>query len=104
VAVTVTEVEAVTLVVSTLTLAPDAEANTLALPAGTTIVAGAGNTVELLDVMVTMAPPDGAGSLSVTARVTLKPPTTLEGVTVTEATLGSTTGATVAAAVLLAPL
>jgi len=90
-AVTVTLVEAVTAVVRTLTL------NDLA-PAGTTRVAGTGNAALVLE-SVTVAPPAGAAALRLTERFTLAPPTTLACETETEVSVGSTTGATVAAAV-----
>jgi hypothetical protein len=91
--VTVTEVEAVTVLVVTPRLAPDA-------PAGTDTLAGMGNARLVLE-RLTDAPPDGAGPLSVTTRVADNPPVRLEGATVRDE---STAGTRVTEAVLLVPL
>jgi len=96
VAVTVTGVEAVTVVVCTTTLAVDR-------PSWTVRLAGTGNTVALL-VSVTEAPPEGAGPLSVTVTIAKAPPAMLVGSTVTAVSVGSTAGATVTFAVLLTEL
>lgn len=59
---------------------------------------------ELLLKIATCAPPAGAGPVSVTVPVEdCSPPTTLEGLSVTEETVGSGTGLTISEAVFVVP-
>jgi hypothetical protein len=90
------DVETRTMDVYTLKLA-------LATPAGTVTLAGMLAAELLLD-SATTAPPGGAAALSVTVPVEdCSPPTTLAGFSVNEATVGSSSGRTVRAAVLVVP-
>jgi len=76
---------------------------TLAVPAGTSTLEGT-LAAELLLESETLAPPAGAGALSVTVPVEdCSPPTTLAGLRVSEVTVGSGTGLTVSEAVLVVP-
>jgi hypothetical protein len=75
----------------------------LVAPAGTVTLAGT-LAAELLRASTTLAPPAGAAALSVTvAREDCSPPTTLDGFSVSEATVASSTGFTVNVAVLVVP-
>jgi hypothetical protein len=67
------------------------------------MLAGTGNAAALLDNMM-LAPPDGARALSVIVKVAVAPPDMLDGVIATLESNGSTTGATVAVAILLVEL
>jgi hypothetical protein len=96
VTVTVTGVEAVTALVCTWTMAA-------VRPDGIVMVAGTGNAAELL-AMERVAPPAGAGPLKVTVTAAGVPPGMVAGVMVAEFTVGRTTGATVAFAVLVVEL
>ena len=71
-------------------------------PAARVTVAGTGNAALLLE-RATEAPPAGAAALSEIARSAPEPPRTLDGVTASDASDGSTTTASVTPAVLLAP-
>jgi hypothetical protein len=73
----VTEVDAVTTLVVTGNVA-------LVAPAGTVTLPGTEATDDLLLDSVTTAPPAGAGAYSFTVPVEGFPPTTLDGLTVTE--------------------
>jgi len=85
-----------TMDVFTLKLAVEAPAGTVTL--GGTLAAA------LLLVSATIAPLGGAAALSVTVPVVdCSPPTTLVGFSVKEAKVGSSSGFTVSAAVLVAP-
>jgi hypothetical protein len=93
----VTEVEAVTALVVTVKVA-------LVAPAGTVTLEGTCAVVVLLLESVTCAPPDGAAPLSVTVAVEdREPPTTLEGLSPRDATVGGGGGITVSEAVLVTP-
>lgn len=61
----------------------------LVAPAGTVTLVGTKATEELLLDSITTAPPFGAGPLSVTVPVEDPGPTTLDGLSVSEATVGS---------------
>jgi hypothetical protein len=77
-----TEVGRETRVVVTLKLADVA-------PAGTMRLAGTVATLVLLLIRLITAPPDGAGALSVTVPVEVKPPLTLVGLRVSARSVGS---------------
>ena len=72
-----TEVDAVTALVAIGNVA-------LVAPSATVTLPGTEATGELLLVSVTIAPPAGAGPYSVTVPVEGFPPTTVDGLTVTE--------------------
>ena len=75
----------------------------LALPAGTVTLDGTPATPLLLESM-TIAPPAGAGPLSVTVPVeNCKPPTTLVGFNVSEETVTGGGGVTLSEAVRVVP-
>jgi len=77
----------------------------LVAPAGTVTLDGTLATVVLLLESMTVAPPAGAGPLSVTVPVEdCKPPTTLVGFRVSEETVGRGGGVTVRVAALLVTL
>jgi len=85
-----------TMDVSTLKLA-------VVAPEGTVTLAGT-LAAELLRVSATMAPPAGAAALRATVPVEdCGPPTTLDGFSVSEATVASSTGFTVSVAALVVP-
>jgi hypothetical protein len=92
----VAEVDTVTAVACTVTLAVIA-------PAGTTTSAGTGNALLLLE-RATVAPPVGAAAFKVTVTVPLAPPATLAGETATELRLDTTAGVIVMLAVFAPPL
>jgi hypothetical protein len=58
-------------------------------PAGTMMLAGTVATLVLLLLRVITAPPEGAGALSVTVPVEVKPPLTLVGLRVNELSVGN---------------
>jgi hypothetical protein len=92
----VTDVEAATLAVLTVNVAPVAPAATVTL--AETVAAA------MLPLEREMAaPPLGAGPLSVTVPVEGDPPVTLVGLSVSEETVGRGCGSTVSEAVLVAP-
>lgn len=75
----------------------------LVAPAGMVTLDGT-LAAELLLESVILAPPEGAGALSVTAPVDdSSPPTTLDGLRVSEVTVGSSTGLTVRDAAFVVP-
>jgi len=75
----------------------------LVAPAGTNMLEGT-LAAELLGASARLAPPAGAGALSFTVPTEdCSPPTTLEGFSISEATIGSGTGFTVNVAVLVVP-
>ena len=75
----------------------------LVVPAATRTLAGTLAAKLLLD-SATLAPPVGAGPLSLTVPVDdCNPPTTLVGLNVREVSVGSGTGFTVSAAVFVVP-
>jgi len=95
----VTEVDAATALVLTVNVA-------LVAPAATVALEGTLATVVLLLESVTIAPPDGAGPLSVTVPVEdCTPPTTLVGFSVRDESVGAggAAGVTVSEADLVAP-
>ena len=94
-----TEVDAATALVLTVNVA-------LVAPAATVALEGTLATVVLLLESVTIAPPDGAGPLSVTVPVEdCTPPTTLVGFSVRDESVGAggAAGVTVSEADLVAP-
>jgi hypothetical protein len=76
----------------------------LVAPAGTVTLEGTAATEVLLLLRVTVAPPVGAGPLSVTVPVELFPPLTEVGLSVSEESVTAAVGVTVRDAVLVAPL
>jgi hypothetical protein len=92
----VTDVEAATLAVLTVNVAPVAPAVTVTLE-GTLAAA------PLLLKSITCAPPVSAGPLSVTVPVEADPPVTLVGFSVSEEGVGRACGSTVSEAVLVTP-
>jgi hypothetical protein len=91
----VTDVEAATLAVLTVNVAPVAPAVTVTLEG--TLAA------PLLLKSITCAPPVSAGPLSVTVPVEADPPVTLVGFSVSEEGVGRACGSTVSEAVLVTP-
>lgn len=61
-------------------------------PAGTMMLAGTVATFVLLLIRLISAPPEGAGALSVTVPVEVKPPLTLAGLRVSALSVGSGDG------------
>ena len=92
----VTGVETVTALVLTVNVA-------LLAPAATVTLAGTVATALLPLERETVAPPAGAGPLSVTVPVEGDPPVTLAGFSVSEERVGRACGSTVSEAVLLTP-
>lgn len=64
----------------------------MAAPAGTLTLAGTLATLVLLLVKRIMAPPEGAGALSVTVPVDIEPPRTLAGLRLSALSVGSPGG------------
>ena len=91
------EVAEDTVTVETVKLADD-------FPAVTVTLDGTAATDALELASVTTAPPGGAGPESVTVPVALEPPVTVEGVSVSDESVGGGGGVTVSVAVLVAPL
>jgi len=93
-----TEVEAVTVMVVTVKVAPEA-------PAGMVTLAGTAATAVLSLKRETIAPAVRAGALSVTLPVAGDPPLTLVGLSVTDVRVGpgGGCGVTVSEAVLVTP-
>jgi len=75
----------------------------LVAPAGTNTLEGM-LAAKLLRASATLAPPAGAGALSFTVPTEdCSPPTTLDGFSISAATVGSSAGFTVNVAVLVVP-
>src|SRR2546422_3651657 len=85
-----------TVPVETVKLADD-------VPAATVTFGGTAATAGLELASVTSAPPAGAGPESVTVPVELEPPVTVDGLSVSDESLGRGGGVTVSVAVLVAP-
>ncbi len=92
----VTGVDVVTALVLTVNVA-------LLAPAATVTLAGTVAVDVLLLERVTVAPPAGAGPLSVTVPVEGDPPVTLVGFSVSKESVGGACGSTVSEAVLVTP-